>query len=155
MINYMPLAFAAFVLMPLAYYDYRWHKVPRKLFIGCMASLFIGGLVFWHITALKFGVVAITGFVFTLSMLWILEGIRLRLMAKADVVALWVLLPLIPLQFGVTLIFALMFWIGIITFQMQMPVERRKPLPFLTLLFIAVCLSWLPLVVANNMGWMI
>ena len=150
-INYMPLAFTAFVLMPLAYYDYRWHKVPRKLYIGCMVAIVIGALIFWHITALKFMVVAITGLVLMLSIMWVLDGIKVKLMAKADVVSLWLLMPMIPLQFGVTLIFALMFWIGIITFQMQMPIDKRKPLPFLTLLFIAVCLAWIPLYAFNSL----
>lgn len=149
-INYLPLAFSAFILMPLAYYDYRWHKVPRRLYLCCMLAIIIGAPLFWHLTSLKFGVIALTGAVLTFSILWLLEGVDLRLMAKADVVALWCLLPIIPLQFPWAFVFALMFWIGIITFQLLMPIEKRKPLPFLTLLFIAVCLSWLPLVLQNS-----
>lgn len=126
------------LFIPLAYYDWLYRKVPKRQYVVVIVALLVSGVAFWGTTSLKFLLIGCTGAVFTLAAIWAIEGFNIRIMAPADVVAFWVLLPVIPWLFGSVFLSTFIVWLVILVFQLFRKSGGQQSLPFISILTVCV-----------------
>ena len=139
--NILPMAIApliaAVLYAPLAYYDYRYLKIPKRLFEATMLATFVASYLLYH----SWQVLAIGGFmavILLVALASLRAKFKIKFLAYADIVAIACLFPLL-LGFIVPAI--LVAWLVWFVYRAGRP--AKEWMPFLAAVYIGLFVTLL------------